>query len=140
MQLHPLIPIIHREPVKMDRTFLHTFLSQSYWAKGRPPDEIETMIQNSYNFGLFLEGQQIGYARVLSDRMFFAYLLDVFIDAEFRGKGYARMLLDSVFSAPEFTSVKVWRLGTDDAQGLYEKYGFTLTRDIGKMMERRRVE
>jgi ribosomal protein S18 acetylase RimI-like enzyme len=137
MQNNPLKPLIHREPAKMDRPFLYAFLSQSYWAKGRTPEEIETMIQNSHNFGLFLEDRQIGYARVLSDRMFFAYLLDVFIDAEFRGKGYARILLDSVFSAPEFISVKVWRLGTDDAQGLYEKYGFTVSKDIGKMMERR---
>jgi GNAT superfamily N-acetyltransferase len=78
---------------------------------------------------------QIGFARVVSDLGQFAYLMDVFIDEKYRGNGYAKLLMEHILKEEKYNQVKIWRLATTDAHGLYQKLGFTSLSHPEKMME-----
>jgi GNAT superfamily N-acetyltransferase len=133
MTTHPLV--ISTEPTLLDVSFIHGFLSTSYWAKGRSIEDMKTIIRHSLNFGAYLDGQQIGYARVVTDFVQFAYLLDVFITPDQQGRGYARQLMAHLLGAPELKRVKVWRLATTDAHSLYAPFGFQPLSKPETMME-----
>jgi len=83
-----------------------------------------------------LNGEQIGFARVLSDTVVYAYLMDVLIHKNHKGKGYSRILLDQVFGDPVYASIQRWNLATRDAHGLYKKYGFTAIAQPEVFMEK----
>jgi len=104
---------------------IQEMLRETYWGKTRTLEQIQTTIDNSRCYGLYLGERQIGFARVLSDTVVFAYLMDVLIHKDFKGKGYSRKLLDFIFNDPEYRNIHRWNLATRDAHGLYEKYGFT---------------
>jgi GNAT superfamily N-acetyltransferase len=129
-------PHISNDPEKLDVAFMHRFLTTSYWAKGRTLEEVKACIKHSLNFGLYLDDRQIGYARVLTDYVYFAYVLDVFIDEHHRGLGYAKFLMSHIVNDPSLQQVKIWRLATDDAHGLYAQFGFKPLQHPHKMMER----
>jgi len=116
--------------------FIQNFLKDIYWAAGRTMDEVQTTIDSSFCFGIFLDGEQIGFARVVTDYVVFAYLMDVFIDEAHRGKGYASVLIDAMMNEPQLQQVKIWRLATTDAHFLYEKFGFKLLAHPEKLMEK----
>ena len=116
--------------------FIQNFLKDIYWAAGRTIEEVQTTIDHSFCFGIYLDGEQIGFARVITDYVVFAYLMDVFIDETHRGKGYASVLIDAMMNEPELQQVKIWRLATSDAHFLYEKFGFQLLAHPEKMMEK----
>ena len=120
---------------QLDIDFLHQFLTNVYWAKGRSVAEIKKCIRHSLNFGVYLNGKQIGYARVVTDYVVFAYLLDVFIDEKYRGRGYSRVLMENILINARLRTIKIWRLGTDDAQGLYARFGFKAAKHPEKLME-----
>lgn len=120
----------------LDLYYVHGFLSETYWAKGRTLNEMQTIVQNSLNFSVLLNERQIGYARVVTDYVQFAYLMDVFIDPLFQGKGYAKELVRHVLSHTDLQHIKVWRLATQDAHGLYEQFGFGPIAKPENMMER----
>ncbi len=120
---------------KLDFEFIHDFLTNIYWAKGRTREAMQTAIDNSLNFGIYLNKQQVGFARVLTDKVQLAYLLDVFIAEEHRGKGYSKILMQHIMDHPDVAQVQIWRLGTDTAHGLYEKFGFTPITRPGDFME-----
>jgi GNAT superfamily N-acetyltransferase len=126
---------VSTDPTLLDTIFIHDFISQSYWAKGRTMEEVESIIRHSLNFGVYLNGKQVGYARILTDYNFFAYLLDVFIDPEHQGKGYSKTLMKYILDYPELDRIKTWRLGTTDAHGLYEQFGFQRVAKPENMME-----
>ena len=121
---------------QLDINFIHAFISNTYWAKGRTIAEVETCIDNSLNFGIYLNNQQIGYARVVTDYVAFAYLLDVFIIEQHQKQGYSTQLMEFILNYHELKSIKVWRLATTDAHNLYQKFGFTALKSPEKMMER----
>lgn len=121
---------------QLDLSFIHQFLTNSYWAKGRTLEELKLCIDNSLNFGVYLDGRQIGYARVVTDYFQFAYLMDVFIDEMHRGKGYSKKLLQAVLEEKPLVNMKVWRLATTDSHGLYEKFGFKPLSDPSRFMEK----
>ena len=121
---------------KLDVAFLQHFLKDIYWAAGRTIKEVQTTIDHSFCFGIYLDDQQIGFARVITDYVVFAYVMDVFIDETHRGKGYASVLIDAMLKEPKLKSVKIWRLATSDAHFLYEKFGFKLLAHPEKMMEK----
>lgn len=131
-------PVISTDPQKLDIPFIHQFLTKAYWAKGRTQEEVENCIRNSLNFGIYLGGKQIGFARVISDFVVFGYLMDVFIDEKFRGKGYSKMLVENILNHPKLKNLKMWRLGTSDAHGLYSQFGFKPLEFPEKMMELKR--
>lgn len=121
---------------KLDIPFIQTFLKDIYWTAPRTIEEVQTVVDNSFCFGIYLDGQQIGFARVITDYIVFAYLMDVFIIEEHRGKGYASILIDAMMTEPQLQQVKIWRLATSDAHFLYEKFGFKTLAHPEKMMEK----
>lgn len=113
---------------------IHQFLQTSYWGASRTYEQVQTSIDNSTPFGFFLNNQQIAFARVLSDKVAFAYLMDVFVLNEYRSKGYAQKLLNHILNHPNYTSVHSWALKTQDAHRLYEKFGFESINDAERWM------
>jgi len=121
---------------KLDISFIHNFLKDIYWAAPRTIEEVEICIANSFCFGIYLDDKQIGFARVITDYVVFAYLMDVFIDEKYRGNGYSSILIDAMMKEPQLQSVKIWRLATADAHFLYQKFGFKLLAHPEKLMEK----
>jgi len=128
--------IVSTDKSKLDIAFLQNFLKDIYWAAGRTIEEVQTTIDASVCFGVYLDNQQIGFARVITDYVVFAYIMDVFIDEKYRGNGYSSVLIDTMMKEPQLQQVKIWRLATSDAHFLYEKFGFTALAHPEKMMEK----
>ena len=104
---------------------IHAFLSdKSYWAKDIPKDIVEKSLTNSLCFGLYFNYIQVGFARVISDYATFAYLCDVFVVDEHRGKGLSKWLMEKIMQHPDLQNLRRFTLGTRDAHGLYKKFGF----------------
>lgn len=127
---------ISTDKTKLNVPFIQDFLKDIYWAAGRTIDEVQTTIDNSFCFGIYLNDVQIGFARVITDYVVFAYLMDVFITEEHRGNGYSSILMDAMMNEPVLQEVKIWRLATSDAHHLYEKFGFKALAHPEKMMEK----
>ncbi len=121
---------------KLDVPFIQNFLKDVYWAAGRTMEEVQTTIDSSFCFGIFLNEMQIGFCRVITDYVVFAYVMDVFIIEEHRGKGYSSMLINAMMTEPKLQQVKIWRLATSDAHFLYKKFGFNSLAHPEKMMEK----
>jgi GNAT superfamily N-acetyltransferase len=110
---------------KLDVNLIHQFLcKESYWAKGIPKNIVEKSIANSLCFGLLYEDAQVGFARLVTDKATFAYLADVFIINEHRGKGLSKWLMKTIHEHPELQNLRRWILTTKDAHGLYEQSGW----------------
>ncbi len=128
--------VISTDRARMDIAYIHHFLSvKSYWSQGIAVEKVITAANNSLNFGVFLNAQQIGYARVVSDFSTIAYLGDLFIDENHRGKGLASWLLKTTMAHPDLQGLKRWILLTRDAHKLYQKYGWTPVSQPEKWME-----
>jgi len=126
---------ISTDPARLDLDLTHRFLSeQAYWSPGVPRDVVERAIAGSIVFGIYRDGSQVGMARVVSDKATFAWLCDVFVVAEERGKGLAKWLIECVKSHPDLQGLRRWLLATSDAHGLYAQFGFTPV-DPGRFME-----
>lgn len=108
----------------LDIEMIHGFLSTSYWAKGIPKAIVEKAIENSLSFGVYHNGSQIGFGRAITDRATFAYLADIFILPEFRGRGLGKWLISCFLAHPELQGLRRWLLATSDAHGLYRQNGF----------------
>lgn len=110
---------------RLDVDSIQKFLAEdSYWAQERTPEQTRTAIANSICFGVYREDEQIGFARVVSDRATFAYIGDVFIISEFRGRGLGKWLMETIIAQPDLQGLRRWVLATRDAHSLYEKFGF----------------
>lgn len=127
---------ISTDKSKLNVPFIQEFLKDVYWATGRTIEEVQTTIDHSFCFGIYLDDKQIGFARVITDYIVFAYVMDVFIDETHRGKGYSSILIDAMLNEPKLQHVKIWRLATADAHFLYEKFGFVLLARPERMMEK----
>ncbi|WP_300567029.1 GNAT family N-acetyltransferase [Flavobacterium sp.] len=121
---------------KLNVPFIQHFLKDIYWAAGRTMEEVQTTIDSSFCFGIYLDNEQIGFARVITDYVVFAYVMDVFIIEGHRGKGYSSILIDNMMNEPQLKEVKIWRLATSDAHFLYSKFGFKSLAHPEKMMEK----
>ncbi|SRR5690606_18124987 len=119
-------PRISNNKNELDVALIHEFLANSYWAKGRTISEVKKTIKNSLCFGVYLGKSQIGFARVVTDYVIFAYLMDVFIIEGYRGKGYGTLLLDHITKEHRLKEIKRWGLITLDAHFLYKKFGFEM--------------
>ena len=109
---------------RLDLELIHQIISNSYWAKGRSFEDVKRSIDNSICYGIYIADKQVGFARVLTDFVTFAYLMDVFIIEKYRGQGLSKKLLKRVLNDEQFNSVKKWMLATKDAHSLYEKFDF----------------
>jgi GNAT superfamily N-acetyltransferase len=124
------------DPAKMDLAVIAEFLASSYWAKGIPRATVEKSLAHSLCFALLDGSRQIGFARVISDYATIAYLGDVFVLPEYRGRGLSKWLMECITSHPELQGLRRWILATRDAHSLYEKFGFTALKKPEVFMER----
>ncbi len=126
--------LISTNASKLDIDVIYHYLcEESYWAKGIPRAVVEKSIANSLCFGLYYNNEQVGFARVITDKATFAYLGDVFILHEHRGKGLSKWLMQTIHAHPELQGLRRWLLGTRDAHGLYEQVGWTrFNEDVSK--------
>ncbi len=116
---------INTDRNRLDIPWIHRFLSMStYWAKDIPIETVQTAIEHSECFGIFFHDQQVGFARVITDKATFAYLADVFVIEEHRGKGLSKWLMENIHQHPQLQALRRWMLVTKDAQGLYQQFGW----------------
>jgi len=125
---------ITTDPGRFDVAAIHRFLTTSYWSPGIPRETVERAIANSLCFAALLDGRQVGFARMVTDKATFAYLADVFVVEDQRGKGIARRIMDAVMSHPDLQGLRRTMLVTRDAHRLYERYGFRRVEDAGGIM------
>jgi GNAT superfamily N-acetyltransferase len=126
---------VSTDPSLLDIDVIVGFLKDAYWSPGIPRATVEQAIANSLNFGLYADGAQIGFARVCTDQATFAYLMDVFVLREHRGAGLGVWLMECVMQHPDLQNLRIFRLATRDAHGLYEKVGFSRVANPDVMME-----
>ncbi len=129
--------VISTDQSRLDVPLVHGFLTASYWAEGIPIEVVQRSIAGSLAFGLYHGDQQIGFARVVTDYATFAYIADVFILEDSRGRGLARWLMEVVSAHPRLQGLRRWLLATRDAHGLYRIAGFAPLGAPERWMERR---
>ncbi|WP_314154096.1 GNAT family N-acetyltransferase [Rouxiella badensis] len=121
---------------RLDIEKIHHFLSeQSDWARGQSRDTLMRSIAHSLALGLYYQGQQIGFARIVTDFARLAYVMDIFIDEAFRGRGLGTWLSAVVRSHPDLVNVSKWMLTTRDAQPVYQRAGWNLVTHPESIME-----
>lgn len=116
---------ISTDPARLNLDVIHRFLADSYWAKGIPREVVARSIENSLCFGLYAEGKQVGFARVISDYATYAYIGDVFVLESHRGLELGKWLMECILQHPRLQGLRRWALATRDAHGLYAQFGFT---------------
>jgi GNAT superfamily N-acetyltransferase len=116
---------ISTDPARLDHDFIARSLATTYWAAGRPREVLERAITSSLCFGAYVvtTNEQVGFARVVTDRATFAWICDVFVANDHRGCGLGKRLVSEVVGHPDLATAKMY-LGTKDAHGLYERFGF----------------
>lgn len=120
----------------LDFSVVYQFIASSYWAKGIPQTTMQRAIEHSLCFGVFTErNQQVGFARVISDYATYAYLADVFILEEHRGKGLSKWLVTEILNHADLQGLRRFNLVTRDAHGLYEQFGFARLQTTNGYME-----
>jgi len=129
--------LISTDRNRLDREMIHDFLSRrSYWAKGRELDVINRGIDNSLSYGIDRSEQQVGFARVVTDYATFAWLADVFVLEEYRGRGLGKWLIEVILAHPQLQGFRRWALSTKDAHELYRGFGFNELTRPERWMER----
>ena len=129
---------ISTDPARLDIELIHRFLSTSYWAEGRTRDIVERSLRNSLCFGAYAGVEQIAFGRVITDRAVFAYMADVFVVPEHRGRGVARALVQAMLDHPDLRELNVFLLRTKDAHRLYARFGFQPVPNAEELMGRYR--
>lgn len=109
---------------RLDVAMIHDFLRSSYWAQGIPRAVVEKSIQHSLCFGAYLDDRQVGFARVITDFASMAYVADVFVLPEHRGRGVSKKIMRAILEHPELQGLRRLLLATHDAHGLYARFGF----------------
>ncbi len=99
--------------------------NESYWAKGIPRQKMAKAIENSMCFGIYLNHEQVGFARVVTDNATFAYICDVFVLPVYRGNGLSKWLIQTIVKHPDLKGLRRWSLATLDAHNLYNQFGFS---------------
>jgi len=127
--------LISTERSRLDIACVHAFLSQSYWSAGIPRPIVEKSIENSLCFGVYRGTEQVGFARVITDRATFGYLADVFILPPWRGRGLGKWLVATVRAHPELQGLRRFMLATRDAHALYRPFGFAAPAEPSRLME-----
>lgn len=122
---------------RLDVPLIHRFLSEeAYWSLGIPLSTVQRAINHSLCFGGYVDGQQVAFARVITDRATFGYLSDVFVLPEHRGRGHSKALVAAIVDHPALQGLRRLMLATSDAQGLYAGFGFAPPRAPGSLMEK----
>jgi GNAT superfamily N-acetyltransferase len=131
--------VISTDKARLDISAIHAYLTRSYWSPGIPKAIVEKAIAGSLCFGLFAEnGSQVGFARMITDGATFAYLADVFVLEEHRGKGLGKWMVETILAHPSLQGLRRMLLATRDAHGLYAPFGFKPLATPETLMEMRR--
>jgi len=113
------------DPNRLDIELIHRFLStSSYWAQQRSREQVESSLSHSLCFGVYSGAHQIAFGRVVTDYTVFGYLADIFVIAEWRGRGVGKRLLASIVEHPQLKGLPVLLLRTKDAHAFYATFGF----------------
>jgi GNAT superfamily N-acetyltransferase len=122
---------------RLDIDAMHAYLTRCYWSPGIPRDIVERAARHSLCFGLYEKatGKQVGLTRVVTDHATFAYLCDVYVLEEHRGRGLSKWMMREVMAHPALTGARRAMLGTRDAHGLYARYGFQAPPNDGVLMQ-----
>ena len=131
--------VISTDKSRLDLDVICGFLKISYWAAERTRDEVMTTIDNSICFGMYREGRQVGFCRLVTDGVVISWLGDVFVLSEYRGNGLGKWLMECVTSHPVAKRTKCV-LGTNDAHGLYEQYGWVRKELMSRQLDGERGE
>lgn len=127
--------LISTDKALLDMNAIARFLDDTYWAKSRPRETIARSIEHSICFGVYHERKQIGFARVITDCATFAYLGDVYIDADYRGRSLGKWLVATILAHPDLQGLRRWLLVTRDAHELYREFGWTELASPARWME-----
>ncbi len=127
--------LISTDPSRLQIDVIHDFfVHYSYWAQERTREQTELAIKQSICFGLYENDQLIGFARVVTDYVVIAYLADVFILEDYRGRGLGKWLVSCVMAHPDLQNLKGWYLNTRDAHNLYSQFGWIPIDNPEKLM------
>ena len=122
---------------RLNLGLIHHYLStETYWASGRSREVVQQSIENSLPFGIYKANEQVGFARVVTDYATFAWIADVFVLPEHRGRGLSKWLMEVMIEHPQLQGFRRWVLATKDAHGLYERFGFITLHRPERWMER----
>jgi GNAT superfamily N-acetyltransferase len=128
--------LVSDNPALLDREMIYRFLSErSYWAKGLPREVMDRSLDHSICFGIYWAGRQAGFARVVTDCATFAWLADVFILEEHRGRNLGKKLVAAILAHPRLQGLRRFMLATWDAHGLYAQFGFAQAGPPDRYME-----
>ena len=136
MTVFPMPPYqISTDASLLDVKAIHAFLAGTYWSPGIPLETVERAIQNSVCVGAYIDDQQIGFARMVTDKATFAYLADVYVLEEHRRKGLSKRMMEALLQLQELHGLRRLLLVTRDAHALYEKFGFKALAAPARFME-----
>jgi GNAT superfamily N-acetyltransferase len=123
------------DPKNLDIKTICDFLAQSYWADTRSRATIERSLKNSLVFAVFDLDQQVAMARVVSDYATFAWVCDVFVQPDYRGRGISKWLMEEILAHPDLQRLRRWVLVSSTARGLYSQFGFSPLQNPERWME-----
>jgi len=127
---------ISNDLLRLDVDVIHHFLAkESYWSAGIPRAVVERAIENSLCFGVYHRAEQVGFARVVTDKSTFALLADLFILKLHRGKGLSKWLMRCIVDHEDLQGLRRLLLLTSDAHGLYRQFGFEELGNPSRFME-----
>ena len=127
---------ISTDAARLDLDALHAALRRMYWCEGIPRELLAKAIENSINFGVYTATNElVAFARIITDRATFAYLGDVYVLENHRGRGLSKRLMEAVTAHPELQGLRRFLLVTRDAHGLNEQFGFTRPANPDGIME-----
>ncbi|MEX0274120.1 MAG: GNAT family N-acetyltransferase [Flavobacteriaceae bacterium] len=126
---------------KLDIPKIHGTIKDSYWGGYRDMEMTRTTIENSMCFGIYAtDGEQVGFARVLTDKVAFAYIMDVLVFDPYKGKGLGKMLMEYIMGHPVIENVLTIALKTKDAHLFYGPFGFKKIGDSSLWMAKDRAQ
>ncbi|HZQ71081.1 MAG TPA: GNAT family N-acetyltransferase [Terriglobales bacterium] len=126
---------ISTDRTRLDLDVIHSFLTESYWAREIPREVVARSVENSLCFGVYRGEEQVGFARVISDFATYAYIADVFILEPYRGHGLGKWLIGCIVDYPDLRNLRRWSLVTRDAHELYSQFGFHRLKAPERWME-----
>jgi GNAT superfamily N-acetyltransferase len=129
---------ISTDAARLDPVAVHAYLSRSYWSAGIPIEIVRKAMENSLCFGVYHRGAQVGFARLITDGATFAYLADVYVLEEHRGRGIGKWLVEIIMTHPVVPGLRRIMLVTRDAADLYARFGFQLPPEPSGIMQIRR--
>ncbi len=119
----------------MDLIAVHAFLKRSYWSPEIPFEVVRRAAENSICFGIKVGGEQVAFARVITDKATFAYLSDVYVLEEHRGRGLSHQMMERITQHADLQHLRRFMLVTQDAHSLYSRYGFEVASSPDRIME-----